>query len=79
METARDAAGRLGALPITLGADADEILSFKGVSVEHLVKVVQIRLHSTGFEQFAYHMNVALGWNGFEALSLWRAIKFPCV
>ncbi|KAI0735649.1 hypothetical protein C8Q76DRAFT_792174 [Earliella scabrosa] len=68
---------RLTDLPISFGAEADGMLRAKGVRPEDLLKILQMRVRATNHEAFALHMNLVLGWQGWDALSLWKAMKFP--
>ena len=68
-----------GAPAITFGASADTILNAKCVDTAGRVTLLRARLHSETLEDFAYHMNLALGWTAVEAAVVWHDVQLSVV
>ena len=64
-----------GAPAITFGPRADSILNAKCVDTEGRVTLLRARLHSSTFQDFAYHTNLVFSWSALEAAVLWNDIQ----
>ena len=61
-------------LPVTLGQAADDLLVERGVRAEEALTLLQIYVHARSREEFAFYVDLALGWPAIDSWSLWQAI-----